>query len=225
MGYASIKDSFNRGLIGQHHPGNVSMDSNQAGATMASRYMTGKYGAIFAASVLPVGAMVRGGSAVKGSQALKYYGAYKRPVLTLGVHKQIRGATTAMALSKAYSKAMLTASVFGFARNVQLARAREWKRLGINVMGPPGSLFLYDNHMAHDMDAEADIAVAKQEKSRIDASLTSASKTRGKHSYVPSVTKYLAYYEGGKGKHENSICRKGYRYVAKSGTLGMCVRK
>jgi hypothetical protein len=63
--------------------------------------------------------------------------------------------------------------------------------------------------------------------SRVGSSLTSKSKTRGKHSkhsYVPSVTKYLAYYEGGKGKHEDSICRKGYRYVAKSGTLGMCVR-
>ena len=150
--------------------------------------MTGKYGAIFAASVLPVGAMIRGGSAVKGSQALKYYGAYKRPVLTLGVYKEIRGATTAMALSKMYSKGMLTASVFGFARNVQLARAREWKRLGINVMGPPGSLFLYDNHMAHDMDAEAQIAEAKQEKSRIDSSLTSKSKTRGKkNSYLYSL--------------------------------------
>jgi len=225
MGYASIKDSFNRGLIGQHHPGNVSMDSNQAGATMASRYTTAKYGAIIGASVFPVGALARGGTAVTGSKAYKVYGAVKRPVLTLGVHRKIRGATTAMSLSKMYSKGMLANSVFGFARNVQLARAREWKRLGINVMGPPGSLFLYDNHMAHDMDAEADIAVAKQEKSRIDASLTSASKTRGKHSYVPSVTKYLAYYEGGKGKHENSICRKGYRYVAKSGTLGMCVRK
>ncbi len=180
MGYASIKNSFNRGLIGQHHPGNISMDTNQAGNTMASRYMTAKYGTIIGASVFPVGALARGGTAVTGSKAYKVYGALKRPVLTLGVHKQIRGATTAMSLSKMYGKGLLTASVFGFARNVQLARAREWKRLGINVMGPPGSLFLYDNYMAHDMDAEAEIAAAKQEKSRIDGSLTSKSKTRGK---------------------------------------------
>ena len=62
-------------------------------------------------------------------------------------------------------------------------------------------------------------------KSRVGGSLPSKPKTRGKHSYVPSASRYLAYYEGGKGKHEDSICRKGYRYVAKSGTLGMCVRK
>jgi hypothetical protein len=181
--------------------------------------MTGKYGAIFAASVLPVGAMIRGGSAVKGSQALKYYGAYKRPVLTLGVHKEIRGATTAMALSKMYSKGMLSASVFGFARNMQLARAREWKRLGINVMGPPGSLFLYDNHMAHDMDAEAEIATAEQEQSRVDASLTSASKTRGNGSYKPSNKKIDDFFTSG-GK--TNPCRSGYKFSAKR---MMCVRK
>jgi hypothetical protein len=62
-------------------------------------------------------------------------------------------------------------------------------------------------------------------ESGVGGSLPSKPKTPGKHSYVPSVSRYLAYYEGGKGKHENSICRKGYRYVAKSGTLGMCVRK
>ena len=197
----------------------VSMDTNQAGNTMDSRYMTGKYGAIFAASVLPVGAMIRGGSAVKGSQALKYYGAYKRPVLTLGVHKEIRGATTAMALSKMYSKGMLSASVFGFARNMQLARAREWKRLGINVMGPPGSLFLYDNHMAHDMDAEAEIATAEQEQSRVDASLTSASKTRGNGSYKPSNKKIDDFFTSG-GK--TNPCRSGYKFSAKR---MMCVRK
>ena len=156
---------------------------------------------------------------VTGSRAYKVYGAIKRPILTLGVHKKISGATTAMSLSKAYSKSLIAASVFNFGRNVQLARAKEYKRLGINVFGPPLSLFLYDHHMAHDMDAEAEIAIAKQEQSGVGGSLPSKPKTPGKHSYVPSVSRYLAYYEGGKGKHENSICRKGYRYVAKSGTL------
>ena len=197
------------------------MDTNQAGNTMDSRYITGKYGAIIGTSVLPVGAMIRGGSAVKGSQALKYYGAYKRPVLTLGVYKEIRGATTAMALSKMYSKGMLTASVFGFARNVQLARAREWKRLGINVMGPPGSLFLYDNHMAHDMDAEAEIAQAEQEKSRLDSSLTSESKIRGtKRStkkFLSGTTPYA--YKPKRGER----CRKGYKSELIMGRR-MCVK-
>ena len=71
-----------------------------------------------------------------------------------------------MSLSKAYSKSLIAASVFNFGRNLQLARAKEYKRLGINVFGPPLSLFLYDYHMAHDMDAEAEIAIAKQEQSR-----------------------------------------------------------
>jgi len=198
----------------------VSMDTNQAGATMASRYTTAKNAAIIGASVFPVGALARGGSMVTGSKAYKVYGAVKRPILTIGVHKKISGATTAMSLSKAYSKSLLAASVFNFGRNLQLARAKEYKRLGINVFGPPLSLFLYDNYMAHDMDAEADIVSAKQEQSRRDGSLPSKSKTRG--IYTPSVNKVLAYYEGGVGDHQDSICRKGYRYDRKR---NLCVRK
>jgi len=194
----------------------VSMDTNQAGATMASRYTVAKNAAIIGASVFPVGALAKGGSAVTGSKAYKAYGFVKRPALTVGVHQQIRGAATAMALSKAYSKAMLANSVFGFARNVQLARAREYKRLGINIMGPPGSLFLYDNYMAHDMDAEAQMAEAKQEKSRVDSSLTSKSKTRGKTN--PKTYKPKIYLEG---PHNYNICRRGYKYDFKR---KLCVR-
>jgi len=198
------------------------MDTNQAGATMASRYTVAKNAAIIGASVFPAGALFRGGSAVTGSRAYRVYGAIKRPILTLGVHKKISGATTAMALSKGYSKMMIAGSIFNFGRNVQLARAKEYKRLGINVFGPPLSLFLYDHYMAHDMDAEAEIATAKQEQSRRDGSLPSKSKTRGKDSYRPSATRYLLYYEGGVGDHEDSICRKGYRYDRKR---NLCVRK
>jgi len=223
MGYASIKDKFNRGLIGRHHPGNVSMDSNQAGNTMDSRYMTGKYGAIIGASVFPIGALARGGTAVTGSKAYKLYGAVKRPVLTLGVHRKIRGATIAMSLSKMYSKGMLANSVFGFARNVQLARAREYKRLGINIMGPPGSLFLYDHHMAHDMDAEAEIAAAKEEKSRIDSSLTSESKTRGKPLPNVSGKRYHLGRTRNWAKGHNP-CATGYKLERRSG-IYYCVKK
>jgi len=158
----------------------VSMDTNQAGATMASRYTTAKNAAIIGASVFPVGALARSGSMVTGSKAYKIYGAVKRPILTMGVHHRISGARTAMALSKAYSKSLLAASVFNFGRNLQLARAKEYKRLGINVFGPPLSLFLYDNYIAHDMDAEADMATAKLEQSRVGGSLPSKPKTRGK---------------------------------------------
>lgn len=200
----------------------VSMDTNQAGATMASRYTTAKNAAIVGASVFPAGALVRGGSMVTGSKAYKVYGAVKRPILTIGVHKKISGATTAMSLSKAYSKSLLAAGVFNFGRNVQLARAKEYKRLGINVFGPPLSLFLYDHYMAHDMDAEAEIATAKQEQSRRGGSLPSKPKTRGKDSYRPSATRVLMYYEGGVGEHQDSICRKGYRYDRKR---NLCVKK
>lgn len=203
----------------------VSMDTNQAGATMASRYSVAKNAAIIGVGVVPVGRIISGGRAVTGSTAYKYYGAFKRPIWTAGVHLKIKGATTGMFLSKTYGKMALTAGVLNFGRNIHLARQKEYKRLGINVYGPPLSLFLYDNYMDRNKTSEDETASLAKEQSRVGGSLPSKPKTRGKHSYVPSVSRYLAYYEGGKGKHEDSICRKGYRYVAKSGTLGMCVRK
>ena len=181
----------------------VSMDTNQAGATMASRYTTAKHAAIIGASVFPATAVVRGGSMVTGSKAYKVYGAVKRPILTIGVHKKVSGARTGMALSKAYSKSLLAASVFNFGRNLQLARAKEYKRLGINVFGPPLSLFLYDNYIAHDMDAEADIATAVEQQSRVGGSLPSKPKTRGK-------------YKPRRGQR----CRPGYKLIN-----GMCVKQ
>lgn len=195
------------------------MDTNQAGVTMASRYTVAKNAAIIGASVFPAGALARGGGMVTGSRAYKVYGAIKRPILTLGVHKKISGATTAMSLSKAYSKSLLAASVFNFGRNVQLTRAKEYKRLGINVFGPPLSLFLYDNYMAHNMDAEADIATAKEEQSRVGGSLPSKPETRGNGSYKPSNQKIDDFFTSG-GK--TNPCRKGYKFIAKR---MMCVRK
>jgi len=195
------------------------LDTNLAGATLASRQTTARNASIIGASVFPVGALARGGSMVTGSRAYKAYGALKRPILTLGVHQKIRGATTAMTLSKAYSKSLIAASVFNFGRNVQLARAKEYKRLGINVFGPPLSLFLYDHHMAHDMNAEAEIATAKQEQSGVGGSLPSKPKTRGNGSYKPSNQKIDDFFTSG-GK--TNPCRKGYKFSAKR---MMCVRK
>jgi hypothetical protein len=57
------------------------------------------------------------------------------------------------------------------------------------------------------------------EKSRVDSSLTSESKTRGtKNSYAPSVKKVKAYYVT---SGENP-CRKGYRFDE---ARGLCVKK
>ena len=55
VSYSEIKRDFNQSMFG-NHPGNVSMDSNQAGATMASRFIVAKNAAIIGASVVaPVG--------------------------------------------------------------------------------------------------------------------------------------------------------------------------
>jgi hypothetical protein len=51
-------------------------------------------------------------------------------------------------------------------------------------------------------------------------SLSSRVKTGGKkHSYRPSATRYLSFYEGGSNR---PVCRKGYRFDMKS---GMCVKQ
>jgi hypothetical protein len=73
--------------------------------------------------------------------------------------------------------------------------------------------------MEHNMDAEAEIAEAKSEQSRIGSSLPSKPKTRGKGSYKPSNQKIDDFFTSG-GK--TNPCRKGYKFSAKR---LMCVRK
>jgi len=166
------------------------------------------------------------GRALYGSRMYKGYGFIKRPVLTTAVNAEIRGARAAMAVSKTYGRIMLALSAKELDRNIKLAKQREWKRLGISLYGPPGSLWVYDNYLADNSSTDKMKRDARIVKSRRGGSLPSKPKTRGtKHSYVPSVEKYLAFYEGGKGEHEDSICRKGYRYVRKPGTLGLCVKR
>jgi hypothetical protein len=191
----------------------ISMDTNQAGATMASRYSTAKHAAIIGASVFPVGILAKGGSAVTGSKAYKIYGAIKRPILTLGVHKKIHGARTAMTLSKSYAKMVLASSVFQLGRNIQLAHAKEYKRLGINIYGPPGSLFLYDNYMDRNKTSEDEKFVVAKEKSRVGGSLPSKPKTRGKDSYRPAERKIDAFINGHIPNY--NPCKKGYRFDLK----------
>ena len=205
VSYSKIKRDFNQSMFG-NHPGNVSMDSNQAGATMASRFIVAKNAAILGASVFPVGKLVQGGKMVTGSTAYKVYGAVKRPILTVGVHQKIRGATTAMSLSKAYSKMALTAGVLNFGRNIQLARQKEYKRLGINVFGPPLSLFLYDNYMDRNKISEDETASVAEIQSGVGGSLPSKPKTPGKNIiYKPK---------------QGVPCAPGYRKIN-----GMCVKQ
>ena len=114
-------------------------------------------------------------------------------------------------------KRLITMGISGFGKKLQtqgytdMATAIASKLLGRYVpMDRPTS----------DLVKEEDRR--KQEQSRRDGSLPSKSKTRGKDSYRPSAMRYLAYYEGGVGDHQDSICRKGYRYDRKR---NLCVRK
>jgi hypothetical protein len=168
-----LSDSQTRGFnqYFSSHPGNISMDTNQAGNTLASQVITAHA---------------------------------KRPLLSLGVTQKVRGAQLAMNISKGYSKGLLAAGILDIGQNIRLAHSREYKRLGINLMGPPGSLFLYDNFMQSNKTND-DLEVIEQ-VSRRDPSLTSGSQTRGKSkSYKP------------KAGHN---CAKGYRKIN-----GMCVKQ
>lgn len=75
---------------------------------------------------------------------VRYFGYARRPVLSYGVHQGYRGASTLMGFSKAYAATMLAHGIYELDKNIALARNKEYKRLGINLMGPPGSLWLYD---------------------------------------------------------------------------------
>jgi len=155
------------------------------------------------------------GRLVTGTRAYKAFGFVKRPVLTMAVNAEIRGARAAMAVSKTYGRAIFTLGALDFKRNVQLARQREWKRLGINIYGPPGSLWFYDNHLAETSETNKMMKDASAAKSRIDSSLTSKSKTRGKRSNRLPNKLYSDWYIPMSGQK----CKPGYYRVGH-----MCVK-
>lgn len=160
--------------------------------------------------------------AVLGSRAYQYYGYAKYPVLSVGKHYGVRGASTTLSLAKGYSKLMTVAGLVGYRKNMKLAQQREYKRLGINVFGPPFSLYVYDKYMADTSSSkqeETALVEAIKTQSRRDGSLPSKSKTRGnKDSYRPSVKKVKAYYV----TSGESPCAKGYRFDE---ARGLCVLK
>ena len=162
------------------------------------------------------------GGALLGSKAYRYYGYAKYPVLSAGKHYGVRGASTTLSLVKAYGKLQTGVGILYYKKNLQLAQQREWKRLGINVFGPPGSLYMYDNYLADTSNSkqeETALVEAIKEQSRRDGSLPSKSKTRGNGSYKPSNQKIDDFFTSG-GK--TNPCRKGYKFSAKR---MMCVRK
>ena len=170
-------------------------------------------GSVVWAPLATMAALGVGASGVIGAvTSHRYYRAYgfvKRPAITWGVWNEIQGARTLMFVSKSYSKLMLGVGIIGYKRNIALARQKEWKRLGINVFGPPFSLALYDMYMSETGETRRIIEAGNQiniEESRRGRSLPSRPKTRGKHSsYKPKAGRK---------------CAPGYRKVG-----GRCVKK
>ena len=115
-------------------------------------------------------------------------------------------------------KRLITMGISGFGKKLQtqgytdMATAIAGKLVGAYVpMDKPTSELV-----------KAEDRLRPKTQSRRGGSLPSKPETRGKDSYRPSATRYLAYYQGGVGDHEDSICRKGYRYDRKR---NLCVRK
>ena len=161
--------------------------------------------------------------AALGSRAYKYYGYAKYPVLSGAKLYGVRGASTALSLTKGYSKLMTAAGLIGYKKNLKLAQQREWKRLGINVFGPPLSLYVYDNYIADTSTSkqeETAMVEAIKEQSRRGGSLPSKPKTRGKDSYRPAERKIDAFINGHIPNY--NPCKKGYRFDSKR---KLCVRK
>lgn len=167
--------------------------------------------------VLP--ALASAVSYVAGSAAYKAfrvgYGFYKRPVISTMVSRGIRGGQTLMGISKAYSGIMLGLGLADYKRNIDLARSGQYTKLGINIFGPPGSLFAYNSYMSRNKTVEE--ARVAFDQVAVDSSLTSMSKTGGtssskKYSKGSGVSKYRP--KAGKR------CRKGYRKIG-----GMCVKR
>ena len=121
-----------------HHADNLAFNRDRKD-TLLNIALTG--------ATLGVGGAALSGTraAAYGGTALKWFGYARRPVLSFGVQQGYRGASTLMGVSKAYAITMLGIGIHEFDQNQALAREKEWKRLGINLMGPPGSLWFYDN--------------------------------------------------------------------------------
>lgn len=163
--------------------------------------------------------------AVLGSTAYRYYGYAKHPILSAGKHYGVRGASTTLSLVKAYGKFQTGVGILYYKKNLQLAQQREWKRLGINVFGPPGSLYMYDRYLADTSTSkqeETDLVEAIKEQSGGGSSLPSKPKPPG--TLKPSTKKFLSGTTPYAYKPKSDErCRKGYKSVIKSGRR-MCVK-
>jgi len=143
---------------------------------------------------------------------LRYFGYARRPVLSYGVHQGYRGASTLMGVSKAYAITMLAHGIYEMDKNIALARDKEYKRLGINLMGPPGSLWLYDK--IYDGPSEQSLA-SSSTPSQQNGGVNGTTKTStGSQKSNPRLNSKSYKPKAGR------ICAPGYRKVG-----GRCVKK
>lgn len=131
-----------------YYPGDPRHLTSQSGGPDRPMTKNQKIGLVVGVSLLTgwAAASLLSGTAVGATigTGVRYFGYARRPVLSYGVHRGIRGASTLMGVSKAYAITMLAHGIYELDKNIALARDKEYKRLGINLMGPPGSLWLYD---------------------------------------------------------------------------------
>jgi len=143
---------------------------------------------------------------------LRYFGYARRPVLSYGVHQGYRGASTLMGVSKAYAITMLAHGIYEMDKNIALARDKEYKRLGINLMGPPGSLWLYDK--IYDGPSEQSLA-SSSTPSQQNGGVNGTTKTStGSQKSNPRLNSKSYKPKAGRK------CAPGYRKVG-----GRCVKK
>jgi|GEM_PF-6722806 hypothetical protein len=141
------------------------------------------------------------------------YGFYKRPIITTMVRSGVRGAETLMGISKAYSYLMLGLAVADIRRNINLARSGEYTKLGINVFGPPGSLFAYNNYMSRNKTIEDAREAFKQISMPVNSPDSPKSYQQGEDSGRQRNSKSYRPKSGHR-------CATGYRKIN-----GMCVKR
>jgi len=142
---------------------------------------------------------------------VRYFGYARRPVLSYGVHQGYRGASTLMGLSKAYAATMLAHGVYEFDKNQALFRQKEYKRLGINLMGPPGSLWLYDQ--LYNGPAKESLASSSSPSQQNGGAKGNKTSTRSQKSKPRLSSKSYKPKAGRK-------CAPGYRKIG-----GRCVKQ
>ncbi len=166
---------------------------------------------------LTVGTLGIGGAALSGTRAaryagtgMRYFGYVRYPLGSAGVKLGVPGAQQYLFASKVYAGLMLAYGIHEFDRNQALFRQKEYKKLGISLMGPPGSLWLYDKLYNGPAKHELD---------------TYPTPVREKQS-GPSSSKSSQQNGGGSGKRSKSYkpkagrnCAPGYRKVG-----GRCVK-